>query len=243
MWIKPDQTLTNELEEEENNNKSTRRNTMLVAIPSSYSPHVRTLYLVGLEMGGCNTEESKNWGEVFDTNTQTWESLPDPGPELRFSLVKTMNVTKRRVYVESSEKTDHYYDPKEGRWGVSSKAHKVGRTCEIGRVRYTCGKRGFFWYDKKLKSWRMVKGLEVLNKYCCVGVIAIANYGGKLLILWDKFEQHDQCQNNKEIWCSVIALEIRSGGDEEVWGIVEWASVVLTVPSSYVFLRCQVKPV
>ncbi|KAF8051410.1 hypothetical protein N665_1733s0009 [Sinapis alba] len=261
MWIKPDQTLTNELEEEENNNKSTGRNTMLVAIPSSYSPHVPTLYLaprmkVAREnavagrlngkiyvMGGCNAEESKNWGEVFDTNTQTWESLPDPGPELRFSLVKTMNVTKRRVYVESSEKTDHYYDPKEGRWGVSSKTHKVGRKCEIGKVRYTCGKRGFFWYDKKLKRWRMVKGLEVLNKYCCVGVIAIANYGGKLLILWDKFEQHDQCQDNKEIWCSVVALELRSGGDDEVWGIVEWASVVLTVPSSYVFLRCQVKPV
>ncbi|CAN7102240.1 unnamed protein product [Brassica rapa subsp. narinosa] len=296
MWIKPGQTLTNELKEENSNSTG---NAMLVPIPSSYSPSAPTLYLgtfsskqyrlrhcnnspissllwvrnkgvltpwgkskyspwlkaprmkVDREnaiaraldgkiyvMGGCNADESASWGEVFDTNTQTWESLPDPGPELRFSLIKSMNVTKRRVYAESSGKYDHYYNSKEGRWGVSSKARKFGRKCEIGHVWYFCRKRGFFWYDTKLKSWRMVKGLEVLSKYCSVGVIAIANYGGKLLILWDKF---DQCQN-KEIWCSVIALERRSG-DHEVWGTVEWASVVLTVPSSYVFLRCQVKSV
>ncbi|CAH8387580.1 unnamed protein product [Eruca vesicaria subsp. sativa] len=195
-------------------------------------------------MGGCNAEDSASWAEVFDTKTQTWESLPDPGPELRFSLIKTMNVTKRRVYVESIRETDHYYNPKEGKWGVSSKAHKVGRKCEIGHVRYSCSKRGLFWYNTKLKDWRMVKGLEVLNKYCCVGVVAIANYGGKLLVLWDKFEQKhdDQSQNYKEIWCSVVALE-RRNDVEEVWGTVEWASVVLTVPSSYDFLRCQVKSV
>ncbi|RID60191.1 LOW QUALITY PROTEIN: hypothetical protein BRARA_F03368 [Brassica rapa] len=253
MWIKPGQTLTNELKEENSNSTG---NAMLVPIPSSYSPSAPTLYLAprmkvarvnaiarALDgkiyvMGGCNADESASWAEVFDTNTQTWESLPDPGPELRFSLIKSMNVTKRRVYVESSGKYDHYYNPKEGRWGVSSKVRKFGRKCEIGHVWYFCRKRGVFWYNTKLKSWRMVKGLEVLNKYCSVGVIAIANYGGKLLILWDKF---DQCQN-KEIWCSVIALERRSG-DHEVWGTVEWASVVLTVPSSYVFFRCQVKSV
>ncbi|KAJ4901184.1 putative F-box/kelch-repeat protein [Raphanus sativus] len=145
-------------------------------------------------MGGCNADESTSWAEVLDTKTQTWESLPDPGPELRSSLIKTMNVTRRRVYVESNEKTDHYYDPKEGRWRVSSKAHKFGRKCEIGHVRYSCGKRGFRWYDAMLKSWRTVKGLVLLNKYYCSGgVIAIANlrWEIKLLVLWDKF---DQCQ-------------------------------------------------
>ncbi|KAJ4900992.1 putative F-box/kelch-repeat protein [Raphanus sativus] len=301
MWIKPDQTLINELEEEENNN-STGRNTMLVEIPSSYSPRVPASYLgkvcskyykleqdsispkssllsvrnkgvlapwgklkgrwceaprmkVGREnavagaldgkiyvMGGCDAEESKNWAEVFDTNTQTWESLPDPGPELRSSLIKGVDVTRRRIYIESSEEKYHYYDSKEGRWGVSSKECKTWRRyCKIDHVRYICSKRGFFWYDKKLQSLRMVKGLEVLKKNCCVGVIAIANYGGKLLILWEKFEKHDP--QNKEIWCSVIALKIRSGFVDDVLGIVEWASVVHTVPSSYVFLRCQVKSV
>ncbi|CAF1738898.1 BnaC09g22030D [Brassica napus] len=33
-------------------------------------------------MGGCKADETKNWAEVFDPNTQTWESLPDPGPRL-----------------------------------------------------------------------------------------------------------------------------------------------------------------
>ncbi|CAF2001173.1 unnamed protein product [Brassica napus] len=80
----------------------------------------------------------------------------------------------------------------------------------------------------------MVKGLEVLNRNCCAGALAIANYCGKLLILWDK-PGHGE---NKNIWCSVIALERDRGGDD-VWGHVEWASVVLTVPSSYVFLHCR----
>ncbi|CAN6859335.1 unnamed protein product, partial [Brassica oleracea] len=33
-------------------------------------------------MGGCKADETKNWAEVFNPNTQTWESLPDPGPRL-----------------------------------------------------------------------------------------------------------------------------------------------------------------
>ncbi|CAG7862181.1 unnamed protein product, partial [Brassica rapa] len=33
-------------------------------------------------MGGCKADETKNWAEVFDPITQTWESLHDPGPSL-----------------------------------------------------------------------------------------------------------------------------------------------------------------
>ncbi|CAN6875932.1 unnamed protein product [Brassica oleracea] len=101
-------------------------------------------------------------------------------------------------------------------------------------VWYYCGEEYCSWFDTKLQKWKMVKGLEVLNRNCCAGALAIANYCGKLLILWDK-PGHGE---NKNIWCSVIALERDRGGDD-VWGHVEWASVVLTVPSSYVFLHCR----
>ena len=186
-------------------------------------------------VGGCKADETTNWAEVFDTNTQTWESLPDPGAELRSSLLKSTKVTDGKVYVRSNAKNEYYYyDPKEGKWGVVTEALQFERACLIENVWYYCGEEYFSWFDTKLQNWRMIKGLEVLNRNCCAGALAVANYCGKLLILWDKPGQGE----NKNIWCSVIALE-REGGGDDVWGHVEWASVVLPVPSSYVFLSCR----
>ncbi|KAF8117136.1 hypothetical protein N665_0012s0140 [Sinapis alba] len=195
-------------------------------------------------MGGCSANESTSWAEVFDTKTKVWEPLPDPGAELRFSIVKTLKVAKGKVYVESSEKNDcFFYDPKEGRWGVAEKPPVVEIMCKIENVLYSCDKFGCFWRNTKHKEWSVVHGLEVFNRNRGGDVIGLANYGGKLIILWDMFveEPGDQCQN-KNIWCSVIALE-RRNRDEEVWGHVEWASIVLTVPSSYHFLSCKVRSV
>ncbi|RID57888.1 hypothetical protein BRARA_F01230 [Brassica rapa] len=285
LWIRPDQILTNDMEED----KSTTRNTLLVPIPSSYSPYVTDLSMgmVGSKqyivkdynipptplpmwvrnqnesthawreaprmkvardnpmvaildgkiyvVGGCKADETTNWAEVFDTNTQTWESLPDPGAELRSSLLKSTKVTDGKVYVRSNAKNEYYYyDPKEGKWGVVTEALQFERACLIENVWYYCGEEYFSWFDTKLQKWKMVKGLEVLNRNCCSGALAVTNYCGKLLIFWDKFEE---CEN-KNIWCSVITVE-RGGGGDDVWGHVEWASVVRIVPSSYIFLRCR----
>ncbi|KAG7603734.1 Kelch repeat type 1 [Arabidopsis thaliana x Arabidopsis arenosa] len=141
-------------------------------------------------MGGCMADESVNWGEVFDIKTQTWEALPDPGPEFRFSSIRKIDVFQEKLYVRSNEKKDSVYDPKE------------------------------------------VKGLDMLNRNLGCGTIEIVHYGGKLLILWDKVD----LSQDKDIWCAVIALEKRHGSDE-VWGNIEWADIVLTVPSSYVFVN------
>ncbi|EFH48568.1 hypothetical protein ARALYDRAFT_351806 [Arabidopsis lyrata subsp. lyrata] len=225
LWIKPGQTLTNQLEKKERSIGDTR----LVPIPSSYCSTVPFYTIsVGSEvyglkqyndpssmmwvrnkknlfwrkapnmtvarakaiarvhngkiyvMGGCRADESANWGEVFDIMTQTWEPLPDPGAELRFSSIRKIEVFQGKLYVRSNEKKDSVYDPKEG-------------------------------------------------------MIEIANYGGKLLILWDKFVLHGTCQE-KDIWCAVIALERRDGSDE-VWGNIDWANIVLTVPNAYVFVN------
>ncbi|CAA0405272.1 unnamed protein product [Arabidopsis thaliana] len=229
LWIKPGQILTNQLEKNERSTGDTR----LVQIPSPYYYNVPFyLVMVGSEvyglsqrndpssnmfvrnkgdiflckapnmtvarakasavvfngkiyvMGGCMADESVNWGEVFDIKTQTWEALPDPGPEFRFSSIRKIDVFQEKLYVRSNEKKDSVYDPKEGKWNVGVKAH-----------------------------------LQF-------------HYGGKLLILWDKVD----LSQDKDIWCAVIALEKRHGSDE-VWGNIEWADIVLTVPSSYVFVN------
>jgi len=104
--------------------------------------------------------------------------------------------------------------------------------CMIDNVWYHCDKKWCWWYDTSPKEWRVVKGLDMLNRNLGCGTIEIVHYGGKLLILWDKVDlSHD-----KDIWCAVIALEKRHGSDE-VWGNIEWADIVLTVPSSYVFVN------
>ncbi|EOA17902.1 hypothetical protein CARUB_v10006311mg [Capsella rubella] len=191
-------------------------------------------------MGGCAAHESTYWAEVFDPKTQTWEPLPDPGVELRLASIKAMKVMEGMIYVQNSGTMEYVYNPKENKWDVNARAFVIERKCEIKNVLYRVGRQSCLWYDTKQKEWRAVKGLATLNRYrCSSDVFEIANYGGKLLILWEIFAKPRR--QNKNIWCAVIALEKRNDG--EIRGKVEWASIVRTVPSSYVFLRCEVKPV
>ncbi|KAL1225267.1 putative F-box/kelch-repeat protein [Cardamine amara subsp. amara] len=76
--------------------------------------------------------------------------------------------------------------------------------------------------------------LDMLNGNAC-GFIEISNYHGKLLMLWDKFVDPGSCED-KDIWCAMISIERRDDTDE-VWGNIEWANVVLTVPRSCVFMH------
>ncbi|KAL0761379.1 hypothetical protein Bca101_077529 [Brassica carinata] len=219
LWIRPDQILTNDMEED----KSTTRNTLLVPIPSSYSP-----YVADLSMGMVGSKHYK----VRDYNIP-----PTPSPIL-WVVARQMKPLTRLKYSTQILKLGSLYLTlalsSARKWGVVIEALQFERKCVIENVWYYCGEEYCSWFDTKLQKWKMVKGLEVLNRNCCAGALAIANYCGKLLILWDK-PGHGE---NKNIWCSVIALERDRDGDD-VWGHIEWASVVLTVPSSYVFLHCR----
>ncbi|ESQ53225.1 hypothetical protein EUTSA_v10026900mg [Eutrema salsugineum] len=286
LWLKPDQTLTNDIGKK----KKSSGNTLLVPIPSSYSPRVPMFTcVVGSElyaiskcnatpssvmwvrsksdyawrkapsmmvaranafacvfddkiyiMGGCSADESTNWAEVFDPKTQTWEPLTDPGAELRVSSITKVEVIQEKIYVKVIGVMEYVYDPKESKWDVPKKVFVIKSKCAIENVWYECGRQSCLWYDTNHDEWKVVKGLAALNGNRRCDFVEIANYGGKLLILWEKFAPPRR--QNKNIWCAVVALERRSNGDE-VWGKVEWASSVLTVPNSYVFLRCEVKPV
>ncbi|CDY18007.1 BnaC03g30790D [Brassica napus] len=104
-------------------------------------------------------------------------------------------------------------------------------SCVIENVRYYYGNKGFLWYDEKLKDWRTINGLS----------IEMADYSGKLLMIWDKYKQYKH-HPEKKIWCALIAFEKRNN-DDEVWGKVEWANIVLTVPNSCVLLSSEIRAV
>ncbi|XP_010511064.1 PREDICTED: putative F-box/kelch-repeat protein At5g28160 [Camelina sativa] len=195
-------------------------------------------------MGGCVGKKSTNSGEVFDPKTQSWEALPVPSPELRFSSIRTIEAIEGKLYVRSNEKKDSVYDPETGEWKVAPKL--LFLECAIDNVWYRCDRNlRCSWYDTNREEWRDVRGLAMLNKYGNItGMPEIANYGGKLLILWDKISFSQLGYSYKHIWCAMIALERRDGTTvDEVWGNIEWANIVHTVPSSCVFLRSVLKRV
>ncbi|KAF2615480.1 hypothetical protein F2Q70_00012874 [Brassica cretica] len=249
LWIQPDQIE--------------KKKATLVQVPSSYASR-EPLFLrrVGSDIyallrpksfacvlhgkiyvfGGCKANESaESWGEVLDIKARTWEPLPDPGDELRFSsVIRKIEITQGKLYVRSNEEKDSVYDPKTRKWKATPKAREGDSRCMVGNIYYACRAKSCMWYDKECNEWKQVKGLSSFNKNYRSGLIETVNYCGKLLIMWDKLAQprlRRNCQE-KTICCALVALEKRQNG--QVWGKVEWSNGVLTVPSSYVFLRSSV---
>ncbi|CAA7055256.1 unnamed protein product [Microthlaspi erraticum] len=94
---------------------------------------------------------------------------------------------------------------------------------------------GFRWYDTRRQSWESVKGVRRLTEFAGHGIVKMADYGGKLAVFWTgSFRDRE-----KTIWRAVIALERRNGDgeDEEMWGTVECVDPLLTIPTSYDFVR------
>ncbi|XP_010451001.1 PREDICTED: putative F-box/kelch-repeat protein At4g39760 [Camelina sativa] len=185
-------------------------------------------------MGGCASDESMNWAEVFDVKTQTWEPLPDPGPEARGHWVRKIQIHQENIYL-CSEKKYYIYDSQEGRWDVKDKVVLNYSMCLIDKVRYIYHNKKCWWLDTKSKYWRMIRGVDFLNKFGETDRVEIVNFAGKLVMVWDRFTLS---KRNKKIWCAMIALEKCRGGDE-VWGKIEWVDDVLMVPLSYTFLDCM----
>ncbi|KAG7585283.1 F-box-like domain superfamily, partial [Arabidopsis thaliana x Arabidopsis arenosa] len=159
LWIKPGQILTNQLEEEKT--KSTQ-NIRLVQITSScysyvpsrivsvgsemykisqsstpssnmWKPHVGVLNGKIYALGGCRADESVNWGEVFDPKTQTWEPLPDPGAENRFSSIREIQVCEGNIIVISNENC-FWYDENREKWRVVRGLATLNRNHRSGMI-------------------------------------------------------------------------------------------------------------
>ncbi|KAJ4869425.1 F-box/kelch-repeat protein [Raphanus sativus] len=200
-------------------------------------------------MGGCMARsEHLSWFEMFDIKTQTWKTLP-PNPDLNVRLgcrkVRKIGMVHEKIYVKTEfELRDWVYDVKEKKWSFADMGLGVNwrsSWCVIDNVMFSYSRfMRCVWYDLKSGTWKDVRGLEVLKKYRSFSyahngsVVELVNYGGKLVIIWDRFERRGRSQN-KNIWCAVVALERIHEG---FWGKIEWFDVVHTVPKSYEFLRC-----
>lgn len=192
------------------------------------------------------TKEPMNWVEVFDLKTQTWTPLPSPNNA-------KANLYGGKLYVRS-ENTRYVYDPKEGTWNVispelhgSSPEHKIGPWCVIEDVKFSFDLQKLKWYDSDKIIWKRVLGLEELYinpAIRCYSTVRLANYFGKLIILWGEpsslefpMAMRSHLFRSKRIWYAVVRLGKCLSG-LEILGKIERSNALLTVPNSYKVLCC-----
>ncbi|XP_010459550.1 PREDICTED: kelch repeat-containing protein At1g19470-like [Camelina sativa] len=203
------------------------------------------IYVIGGFRKRCPLESE--WIEVFDLEKQIWESLPGPYPESSTSSqFRTYVVMEDKIYI-LDYKGCLVYEPKRRRgdeWDASAvgAAHPIKNMwkesfavqCVVDDMLYTVDRRctlghPIVVYDPKEKTWRPVKGesLRRLPNYIVHPASEMANFGGKLAILGSKRSYvHGDCiGREKGIWCAMIVLEKREGG--EIWGNVESLDCVL----------------
>ncbi|KFK30596.1 hypothetical protein AALP_AA6G002100 [Arabis alpina] len=195
--------------------------------------------------GGCREEDCipSKWMEVFDPNTQTWEFVLGPFADHCERWIEKSAVIDGEIYMFGHKSVA--YKPKEEKWqviqGLTSLEFGWAKAsyCVVDNILYCYNNlHGIKCYDSKLGHWIRLVGLKGLPKFAKYSCVQLAEYGGKLVVLWDKYLPCSGYQD-KKIWCAVINLERRS--IKEMWGEVEWLDAVLTVPKYYKFV-CALSP-
>ncbi|CAA7042981.1 unnamed protein product [Microthlaspi erraticum] len=193
--------------------------------------------------GGVDEEEP--WGEVFDTKTQTWGRLPDPGTEVRTS-VRTFQVWgisegQGKIYIGGDSREKIVYDTKQCKWEWGQGKGKVASS----ELFYTSPEFEFPLrcnvYDVEEGYWKPVKGLDSLSDTYRKSGGSLGQRvrcGEKLFVIWEGGHTRINPCDMKKIWCAVIVLEKRHGG--EIWGNVECVDVVHSVPTECRILHCHV---
>ncbi|CAH8358596.1 unnamed protein product [Eruca vesicaria subsp. sativa] len=172
--------------------------------------------------------------EIYDPKTQIWDYLPCPIAEIlgQKFMIKSLAIDGK-LYLCGDKCM--VYKPMENKWDVVLGYETLFLwtqfkfSCVINNVLYSSKlSRVISWYDSDERIWRYLKGLEELPKLPrSFSRLRLVNYGGKIAVLWEKSGVFSR---KKMIWCAVIAVERRSG--QEIYGIIEWCDVVLTVPKS-----------
>ncbi|EOA15189.1 hypothetical protein CARUB_v10028577mg [Capsella rubella] len=182
--------------------------------------------------GSSESPDSLNCVEVYNTETQAWNTVPS-----RKRIMEFQNMEGKIYMIPGVDSTatnrEMALKPKGLLWELVGLVTQLGSVCVIDNVA--------FYYDPRVKCilgaheddgavWRRVEGLEGLPKIANYSTIKLVDYGGKLVVLWDKYVPSSGYKE-KMIWCAEISLEKRN--DEEIWGKLEWFDAVLTVPKSY----------
>ncbi|KAG7598154.1 F-box-like domain superfamily [Arabidopsis suecica] len=201
---------------------------------TSFSASVldQKIYVAGCCKDG-DSNSYKNLMEVFDTKTQTWDPKPIPCSETFGGLFCNTACLDGKFHVMRDDDVVAY-NSKEGRWDRVEK--QIGRYiysksyCEIHNVLYSCDHGNIVWYDTEAREWRELKGLVGLPEFPSDKKgIRLADYGGKMAVLWLEEWPFNFYGLRKMIWCAEITLEKRKSG--EIWGKVEWFDHLLTIPT------------
>ncbi|XP_010439930.1 PREDICTED: F-box/kelch-repeat protein At5g48990 [Camelina sativa] len=189
--------------------------------------------------GSSESPHSLNCVEVFNTKTQTWNPVP---PENRILNFRNM---QGKIYINLFAEYPRKavaLKPKVMTWEAAGldTGFDQGSTsiCVIENTTYCydpIGKFRWMKFNCMEGDWKRLEGLQGLPKFAKYSTVKLADYGGKLVVLWDKYVRVPASKyEEKMIWCAEISLDMRNS--EEIWGKVEWCDAVLKVPKSYKFV-------
>ncbi|XP_009109432.1 F-box/kelch-repeat protein SKIP6 [Brassica rapa] len=182
--------------------------------------------------GGCEELSSPNWAEVFDPNTQTWETLvPMDDRNEGDNVIRETLVMDKKVYaVDFWSGSLFYYSPGDGKWGRKKIPEQVqSYYCVMEKVLYGCDEVGnVVWRDSEELEWKRVKGLEALQ---WKRVRKLSSFGGNIGVFWVGLRG--------DVWCAEISLERREE-EGEIWGRIEWSEAVATFYRSFTRTKVEV---
>ncbi|CAA7035832.1 unnamed protein product [Microthlaspi erraticum] len=153
-------------------------------------------------LGGCEDENSREYGEVFDPKTQTWDVLPVPPYE---DCVRHTFMCESAVVIKEEEKKVFglngigkglFYIPSQGKWEIGNRAKSGAKRGwhVIGNVIYTSATRGrIMWCEaSELErrqpggmEWREVMGLEHLRR--TLHGSKLVSFGCGMLDKWEYY--------------------------------------------------------
>ncbi|KAG7576643.1 F-box domain [Arabidopsis thaliana x Arabidopsis arenosa] len=198
------------------------------------------IYVAGQSPDGYSSYSLTKSVEVFefDIKTQVWDPVPIPGRETKSPYMgSTACIDGKFNVVALGESVA--YDPKEGSWDLGPwlSGHMCSYSyCEIENVLYSAAHGALMWYDSQVKNWRVLKGLVGLPKFPPCAQVRLADYGGKIVAMWDLNAPYGNCSSYKTgIWCAEIALERLNSC--EIWGKVEWVDNMLTIFDSFSLVK------
>ncbi|CAG7879111.1 unnamed protein product [Brassica rapa] len=179
-------------------------------------------------VAGFDHRLKKNSFEVFDTETQIWDSVSTgntsverEGIEREGMFIKKTISIDGKFHVVTDEEV-FAYDPKLAKWDMVGRGMRglmySEAYCVIGNVLYSAKEGVFKWYDTERRTWKDLQGLVGLPKITRHReFIRLGYYGGKMVVFW----VHVIWPYYKKIWCAEISLE-RRPDTSEIWGKVEW---------------------